>query len=249
MKQRACYLIMAGGTGGHIFPAMAVAKRLMERGADVHWVGTAAGMEYKVVPKEGIPLHLISIKGFRGKTVLAKILSPFLLLAAVWQAIALFRKAQPDVVIGFGGYVSAPGGLAARLLGKKLVIHEQNSVAGSANRLLAKIAYQTLEAFPKSLNNALLVGNPVRAEIQQLFVENKTISDGARKKLLIMGGSLGAEAINNIMPKVIHLLPENIRPELWHQAGKGKLEKLVDHYQELNIEARTEEFVRILFEN
>lgn len=244
MSRHCCYLIMAGGTGGHIFPAMAVAKALREQGAEIHWLGTATGMEYGLVPAEDIPLHLVSIKGFRGKRLLAKCLMPFLLLSAIWQALLILWKIKPQVVVGFGGYVAAPGGIAARLLGKKLIIHEQNSVAGSTNKLLAKIASKTLEAFPGSLHEAQWVGNPIRAEVRQLFSQAAPVTPRPQKNLLIMGGSLGAEAINTILPEVIDGLPDTARPAIWHQTGKNKCEKVTGTYRLLNIDARVEEFIQ-----
>lgn len=247
MNKPCSYLIMAGGTGGHIFPAMAVARSLIEKGADVHWLGTETGMEHHLVPSESIPLHLIHIKGFRGKKLLAKILTPFLLSYAVFQALRVIFKIKPVAVIGFGGYVSAPGGIAARLLGKTLIIHEQNSVAGSTNKLLSKISSCNLEAFPNSLPNAIRVGNPVRSEIRALFDRASHASvkanAHAKKKLLIMGGSLGAAAINQIMPSVIKHLSPHDRPEIWHQAGKGKHIELINDYQSDGIPAHVEEFI------
>ncbi|MGH1484775.1 MAG: undecaprenyldiphospho-muramoylpentapeptide beta-N-acetylglucosaminyltransferase [Cellvibrionaceae bacterium] len=242
MSKSCRYLIMAGGTGGHIFPAMAVAKLLIDRGNDVYWLGTASGMESGIVSKEEIPLHAITIKGFRGKGILAKFYMPVLLLSAIWQSVRIIIKTKPDVVVGFGGYVSAPGGIAAKLLGKKLVVHEQNSVAGTTNKLLAKIASKVLEAFPGSLKNAVLVGNPVRKNIEQLFLNQKDTSD-KEKKLLITGGSLGAEAINMMMPTVIKSLPEDIRPKVWHQTGKNKLDSTSKKYAELGLDVQVVEFI------
>lgn len=247
MSRSCCYLIMAGGTGGHIFPAMAVARSLREKGASVHWLGTATGMEYQLVPAENIPLHLIHIKGFRGKGLLAKLLTPLLLLSAIFQALKVILKIKPDAIIGFGGYVAAPGGIAARLLGKKLIIHEQNSVAGTTNKLLAKLASCSLEAFPNSLPEASRVGNPIRADIKELFLSNSVGAEkeksAYRKKLLIMGGSLGAAAINQIIPEVINSLPFDEQPEVWHQAGKNKHMELIGAYRSYDIPARVDEFI------
>jgi len=247
MNKSCSYLIMAGGTGGHIFPAMAVARSLIEGGAEVQWLGTANGMEYHLVPSENIPLHLIKIKGFRGKGIFTKLLTPFLLLYAVFQAAKIINKVKPVAVVGFGGYVAAPGGIAARLLGKTLIIHEQNSVAGSTNKLLSKISSCNLEAFPNSLLNAKRVGNPVRSDIKALFNSSLegSLEDKARtkKKLLIMGGSLGAAAINQIMPSVISNLTVEDRPEIWHQAGKGKSIELINDYQLDGVSAHVEEFI------
>lgn len=247
MSRSCCYLIMAGGTGGHIFPAMAVARSLREKGASVHWLGTATGMEYQLVPAENIPLHLIHIKGFRGKGLLAKLLTPLLLLSAIFQALKAIMKIKPDAIIGFGGYVAAPGGIAARLLGKKLIIHEQNSVAGTTNKLLAKLASCSLEAFPNSLPEANRVGNPVRADIKELFLSNSVNAEkekpADRKRLLIMGGSLGAAAINQIVPELINSLPFDEQPEVWHQAGKNKHMELIGAYRSYDINARVDEFI------
>lgn len=248
------YLVMAGGTGGHIFPALAVVEKLRERGADIDWLGTHAGMEFDLVPKNNISLHLISIKGFRGKGLLKKILTPFLLVKAVLQAVFIIRKLAPDAVIGFGGYVAAPGGIAAYLLGKPLIIHEQNSVAGSTNKLLARFATQKLEAFSGSLHDAILVGNPVRKPVVDLFdgLDNKfdqlddLPNSGSLqqvKNILIMGGSLGAAAINNVVPHAINELPKNISLNIWHQTGIGKQQQVSKDYKELGIDARIDEFI------
>jgi UDP-N-acetylglucosamine--N-acetylmuramyl-(pentapeptide) pyrophosphoryl-undecaprenol N-acetylglucosamine transferase len=236
------YLIMAGGTGGHIFPAMAVAKELMHRGANVSWLGTALGMESVIVPAENIEFNTIAISGFRGKGWLAKLKAPFLLCRAVVQSAVIIMQEKPSVVIGFGGFVAAPGGIAARLLGKKLIIHEQNSIAGSANRLLAKIAHKNLTAFPNSLVNSIHVGNPVRSSITNIRVDDQLVSKG-KLRLLIIGGSLGAKAINDVMPCALGDMDEQCRPEIWHQTGKNKQEPVSKAYQELNISARTDEFI------
>ena len=248
------YLVMAGGTGGHIFPALAVVEKLRERGADIDWLGTHAGMEFDLVPKNNISLHLISIKGFRGKGLLKKILTPFLLVKAILQAIFIIRKLAPDAVIGFGGYVAAPGGIAAYLLGKPLIIHEQNSVAGSTNKLLARFATKKLEAFSGSLQDAILVGNPVRKSVVDLFdgLDNKfdqlddlpnSESQQQVKNILIMGGSLGAAAINKVVPHAINELPKNISLNIWHQTGIGKQQQVSKDYKELGIDARIDEFI------
>lgn len=261
LNDKHSYLIMAGGTGGHIFPALAVAEKLRERGADIHWLGTHAGMEFDLVPTKNIPLYLISIKGFRGKGLLKKILIPFLLVKAIVQAFFIIRKIAPDAVVGFGGYVAAPGGIAAYLLGKPLIIHEQNSVAGSTNKLLAKFATKILEAFSGSLKNAVLVGNPVRKPVVDLFYEldskinsldknldepddlQSSVDLKQAKNLLIMGGSLGAAAINNVLPHALNQLPQEMPINIWHQTGKGKSQKVSEDYKELGIDARIDEFI------
>lgn len=255
------YLIMAGGTGGHIFPALAVAEQLRERGAEIHWLGTQLGMEFTLIPKHNISLHLVAVKGFRGKGLLKKMLSPFLLIKAIIEAIFIIRKVAPDAVIGFGGYVAAPGGIAAFILGKALIIHEQNSVAGSTNKLLSLFATKKLEAFEGSLKGATLVGNPVRKSVVDLFDDADNKTGGASHKLnglvdlpdnshsqqtqniLIMGGSLGALAINNVLPHAINRLPKEVTVNIWHQTGKGKLQQVSKAYKDLKIDARVDEFI------
>lgn len=244
MNKQCCYLIMAGGTGGHIFPAMAVAKHLIENGSKVHWLGTEAGMEKDIVLSAAIDFHQITIEGFRGKHFFQRLMAPIRLLLGVFQSIKILTNLNPDVVVGFGGYVAAPGGIAARLLGKKLVIHEQNSIAGSTNKLLSKIATKNLVAFPESLPNSTVVGNPLRKEISGLFNTQYAINADQKINLLVTGGSLGASAINDLIPAAISLISPDIRPNIWHQTGKNKLEKVLDDYRALNIEARCEEFIK-----
>ncbi len=235
------YLIMAGGTGGHIFPALAVAKELSNQGAEVVWLGTAQGMEASLVPKEDIVLKTIAIKGFRGKRWLSKLAVPFLLCRAVIQAMRIIQDVKPSVVVGFGGFVAAPGGIAARLLGKKLLIHEQNSVAGTTNKMLAKIANKTLEAFPNSLPDAVHVGNPVRSNILSLHGQNKkTHSD--QINVLIVGGSLGAKAINDIVPFAFADMQKQ-HFNVWHQTGKNKIKDVLENYRQLGVNAQVDEFI------
>jgi len=242
---------MAGGTGGHIFPAMAVAKKLIQRGGTVSWLGTLHGMESAIVPAENIPLHTITIKGFRGKNWLQKMIVPLLLIRSIFQAIQVIRQTRSTVVIGFGGFVAAPGGIAARLLGKKLIIHEQNSIAGSTNKLLNKLSHQTLEAFPNTLANGIHVGNPIRLEITDLN-NTKQSNDASKKSLhvLVMGGSLGAKAINDIAPSAFALTSELTRKnstllviDVWHQTGKGKQNRVNEDYKTLNVAAKVDEFI------
>jgi UDP-N-acetylglucosamine--N-acetylmuramyl-(pentapeptide) pyrophosphoryl-undecaprenol N-acetylglucosamine transferase len=237
---------MAGGTGGHIFPALAVANELRKTEAEIHWLGTSLGMEVDLIGKSIFQLHLIDMKGFRGKGIVRKLIMPFLLIKSIFQSINLIRQINPQVVIGFGGYVTLPGGIACRLLGKKLVVHEQNSVAGSANKLLAKLTDNVLQAFPNSLPNAELVGNPVRQEISNLYDFNnkqaiKSASDKIR--LLIMGGSLGAEVINQVMPETIGKISKKINIDVWHQTGKNKHQKAQEKYQAEKLEVRVDEFI------
>lgn len=247
------YLIVAGGTGGHIFPAMAVAKELLACGSHVSWLGTEHGMEQGIVAAENIPLHTIAMKGFRGKGGLQKLLTPLLLCLSVFQAMKVIRQTRSSVIVGFGGFVAAPGGIAARLLGKKLIIHEQNAVAGSTNRLLNKLAHQTLEAFPKTLPNASHVGNPIRANIVNLInkkIDKEVASSISSLNIMVMGGSLGAKAINDIAPKAFsYLLTETSKintslvVNVWHQTGKGKKDAVTTAYETLQMSARVEEFI------
>ncbi|WP_371373574.1 undecaprenyldiphospho-muramoylpentapeptide beta-N-acetylglucosaminyltransferase [Thalassotalea aquiviva] len=225
-------LVMAGGTGGHIFPGLAVAQELQQQGWQVHWLGTPERMEAQVVPKYDIPISFINIKGLRGKGLSSWLWAPFKMLNAVWQSIKILKQVKPDVVLGMGGYASAPGGVAAWLTGVPLVLHEQNAVAGMSNRYLAKFATQVLSAFPGAFNNDVphqVVGNPVRQNIATL---NKAKSNG--RNVLIVGGSLGAKVLNDTLPETLALCPElalNIR----HQTGAGNSPQVKAKYLSLNV--------------
>ena len=238
-------LVMAGGTGGHVFPALSVAQVLRERGVEVSWLGTRRGIESELVPNAQIPLNFIDVEGIRGKGALSLLKAPFLLLLALWQALQVFRRQRPDVVLGFGGFASGPGGVAARLLGKPLVIHEQNAVAGTTNRLLSKLASRVLEAFPSGLKGAKQVGNPVRADIAQLAPPEQRYGDreGSPVRLLVLGGSLGALAINEIVPQALAQLPAEARPQVRHQAGKAHADHTRSCYAGAAVEAEVEPFI------
>jgi UDP-N-acetylglucosamine--N-acetylmuramyl-(pentapeptide) pyrophosphoryl-undecaprenol N-acetylglucosamine transferase len=221
---RYCIVVMAGGTGGHVFPALAVAERLRALGHEVVWIGTRAGLEARVVPARGLPIEWITIAGVRGKGLMTLLLAPLNLLRAVWQALAILRRRRPQAVIGLGGFVAGPGGLAAWLLRRPLLIHEQNAIAGLTNRLLAHLARRVLEAFPDTFPASarrLTVGNPVRPEITALPPPAQRLAkrDG-RARLLVLGGSLGALALNRSVPQALALLPPELRPEVRHQAGR-----------------------------
>ncbi len=224
MPKLARVLIMAGGTGGHIFPGLAIAKKLRAEGVDVNWLGTQQGVEAQWVPEAGIPIHFISISGVRGKGIKDQVLAPWRIMVALFQSIFIIRKLKPDVVIGLGGFVSGPGGLACWILGTQLVIHEQNAKPGSTNKLLSKIANRILEAFPgtfKQRRNVYTVGNPVRAEILRLPPPDQRFNHGEPiQRLLVLGGSLGAQAINLLLPKALATLPEGMRPAILHQTGE-----------------------------
>jgi UDP-N-acetylglucosamine--N-acetylmuramyl-(pentapeptide) pyrophosphoryl-undecaprenol N-acetylglucosamine transferase len=192
-------MIMAGGTGGHVFPALAVAEKLQLRGAQVLWLGTARGIEARLVPEAGIPLHFLRVEGVRGRGLTGIAKAPFLILIAVLQAVKMIYRERPDVVVGFGGFASGPGGLAAFLMRKPLVIHEQNAVAGTTNRLLSRIAARVLAAFSGAFESAEVVGNPVRTSIHSLPAVTERYqtrsATKAKQHVLVLGGSLGAKPL------------------------------------------------------
>lgn len=241
------FLVMAGGTGGHVFPALAVAYSLMERNDKVAWLGSIGGMEEGIVQKANIPFFGIKIKGVRGKGRLSLLLAPFKIMSAVIQSFSVLKTLKPDVVLGMGGFASGPGGLAARLLGIPLVIHEQNSVAGMTNKILAKFASTVMTAFPEAFPDNIvckMVGNPLRSEIARLYYEhglNK--KDDSTVNLLILGGSLGAQSLNEVVPKALGLLDENLKPSVWHQTGKNKAVDVSLAYAEHKIDANVSEFI------
>jgi len=237
------FLVMAGGTGGHVFPALAVARALREQGAAVEWLGTERGIEAQLVAEADIPLHCIAVEGVRGKGKLALLKAPLQILRAISQARAVVKKVQPDAVLGFGGFATGPGGVAARLGGIPLIIHEQNAVAGTTNRLLARIASRVLEAFPSGLPRGQQVGNPVREEIAQLPEPQARIGGEKPPRLLVLGGSLGAVAINELVPEAISMLDEEWRPRILHQAGKRHLEAAREAYRLVNVEADVVPFI------
>jgi UDP-N-acetylglucosamine--N-acetylmuramyl-(pentapeptide) pyrophosphoryl-undecaprenol N-acetylglucosamine transferase len=245
-------LVMAGGTGGHVFPALAVAEELRTRGARIQWLGTARGIETRLVPAANIPLHFISVEGVRGRGVMGLIKAPFLIIYAVLQSLQIIRQIKPDVVIGFGGFASGPGGLAAALTRTPLVIHEQNAVAGTTNRLLASVARRVLAAFPnafidRSEKDIHLVGNPVRQQIQQLDVTTTRyqarMDQRLPLRLLILGGSLGAKAINELVPEAVSHLPLSARPQIWHQTGKSHAEATTALYMQHQVNAKVDAFI------
>lgn len=239
-------LVMAGGTGGHVFPGLAVADLLRERGWKVVWMGNPNGMEAKLVPSRGYEMAWVKFTGLRGKGLLRKLQLPFSLFSACRQAWREIRRVRPDVVLGMGGYISFPGGLMARLAGCPLVIHEQNSIAGLANRVLAKFATRVACGFPQALPYGVWLGNPVRAEIARLDPPAERFAarvDGSPLRLLVLGGSLGAAAINERVPQGLALLPEDERPEVVHQAGAKHLEQLQNNYQAAGVAANCVAFI------
>lgn len=243
-------LIMAGGTGGHVFPGLAVAELLRDRGVDVVWLGTRRGVEAQLVPARDFLIRYIEVSGLRGKQgLLNKLKAPAQIFRAVWQALFVVRSLRPDAVLGLGGFASGPGGLAAWLLRKPLVIHEQNAVAGTTNRLLAQIATRVLEAFPGSLPGGQPCGNPVREAISDLpepqsrDVGELEIAGRRAPRLLILGGSLGALAINQIIPASVARLASAMRPEIRHQSGRDHLEATRDAYRDAGVSADTTAFI------
>ena len=243
-------LIMAGGTGGHVFPALAVAEVLRARGIPVVWLGTQAGIEARLVPQAGFPIEWLSISGWRGKGLLSLLLAPAKLLFACGQASRVLFRRKPCVVLGMGGFASGPGGLMAWLMRKPLLIHEQNAVPGLTNRLLARMADQVLEAFPGTLGNrAVHVGNPVRREIIALPApEHRFSSHTGALRLLVVGGSLGAVRLNQLIPEALAKITSQARPEVRHQTGMNNLEATRELYAEHGIEARVEAFIEDMAE-
>lgn len=240
-------LIMAGGTGGHVYPALSVAEKLLAKNMVVEWLGTRKGIENQLVPNKNLPLHFISISGLRGKGILRWLFMPLQLLRAIGQAIALIRRCKPDVVLGLGGFASGPGGLAAWLMGKPLVIHEQNAVAGTTNRWLNRLANKSLQAYPGSLRGATTVGNPLRNEILQLPTPaERTRNINDRPRLLILGGSLGALKLNQTVPEALALMGVEQRPQVWHQTGKDHYQLTLNLYQRLQVQAQVEPYIEAM---
>ena len=234
-------MIMAGGTGGHVFPALAVADYLHAREIPLLWLGTEKGLEAKVVPEAGYRLLTLSIAGIRGKGLITILIAPFKILIAVVQAMKIMITHRPAAVLGMGGFASGPGGIAAWLMRIPLFIHEQNAIAGMTNRWLSKIATQVFEAFPGTFpgkRSAQHVGNPVRRSIVNLF---RQVKPSAEKRVLVVGGSLGAMTLNLVVPAAISLLDE--KPQIWHQTGKRGFEQTKNQYKHMGIKSRVEPFL------
>ncbi|MCL4747548.1 MAG: undecaprenyldiphospho-muramoylpentapeptide beta-N-acetylglucosaminyltransferase [Burkholderiaceae bacterium] len=235
---------MAGGTGGHVMPGLAVAQVMRERGWRVEWLGNPSGMEATLVPRHGITMRWIRFGGLRGKGIVTKLLLPLNLLRAFWQSFVALRAARPSVVLGMGGYVAFPGGMIAALVGIPLVVHEQNAVAGLSNRLLSRIADRVLVAFPDALPGASWTGNPVRAEIARVAPPDARFAgrEGALR-LLVVGGSLGARALNEVVPKALARIAPEARPRVVHQSGKAHLAELRDAYRDAGVQAEAVDFL------
>lgn len=239
-----CALIMAGGTGGHIFPGLAVAEALRERGWRVHWLGTPGSMESQIVPPRGFAFESIDFSGVRGKGLLTLALLPLRLLKAFWQSLQVVRRVKPDVLVGFGGYVTFPGGMMGTLLGRPLVLHEQNSVAGMANKVLAGIADRVFTAFPDAIRKAQWVGNPLRAAFTvQPSPAERFAGRGGPLRVLVVGGSLGAKALNDIVPKALALIPAPQRPSVLHQSGARQIDALRANYEAAGVQAELVPFI------
>jgi len=238
-------MVMAGGTGGHVYPAMAVADYFKSQGWKIVWLCTQGGMENRLIEGKGYDKAMINMQGVRGKGLLGWVLLPVKLATAFSQSIKALQQHQPDVVLGMGGFAAFPGGLMAKLLGKPLVIHEQNSVAGLTNKVLAKFATRVLAAFPAAFGDkAALVGNPVRTDIANLAAPEQRFAgrEGALR-LLIVGGSLGAKALNDVIPQALALLPAEKRPQVVHQAGVKHIDELKSNYEKAGVAADARAFI------
>lgn len=238
-------MIMAGGTGGHVYPALAVADELRNRGVPVVWLGTRKGIEARLVPEAGIEVDWLGISGLRGKSLLTLSLAPINLLIACSQALRIMIRRKPCAVLGMGGFVSGPGGLMAWLLRKPLLIHEQNAIPGMTNRLLSKLAGRVMQAFPGSFpGNAMHVGNPVRRTIASMASpEQRMKQRQGPLRLLVFGGSLGAARLNEVVPRALARLSEEKMMDVWHQAGPKNIEQARTNYSQLSVTARVDAYI------
>lgn len=243
MKKPIC--IMAGGTGGHIFPGLAVAEELIKRGETVHWIGSKHGLEGRLVPEKGIPMHYLAVRGLRGKHGLHRITGPIRLGVSVIQALILMLRLKPSVCVGFGGYPAGPGGIAAKMMKIPVVIHEQNAVAGMTNRYLAKFATKVLTAFPDVIEGAECVGNPIRPEIDS--VGRQRIADGHQPsgttRVLVIGGSQGAKSLNEQLPEKLKTVASQFGIEVTHQTGVSGKDQVDEQYQALDLDATVVAFI------
>lgn len=238
-------MVMAGGTGGHVYPAMAVADHLKAEGWNIVWLATEGGMENRLIAGKGYDVAVIRMRGVRGKGILRKLVAPLQVLFACVQSYKALRQYCPNVVLGMGGFAAFPGGLTAWLLRRPLIIHEQNSIAGLTNRVLAHFARRVLAAFPSAFGDkAELVGNPVRADIAALPTPEQRLAGRIGPiRLLVVGGSLGAQALNEMVPEALAMLPEDARPEVIHQAGEKHIDVLRDNYRKAGVAAETRAFI------
>ncbi len=242
-------LVMAGGTGGHIFPGLDVALALRARGWTVHWLGgagsaSAPSMESRLVPPQGFAFEALNFSGVRGKGLVTLALLPLRLLRAFWQSIQVLRRVRPHVVVGLGGYITFPAGMMAVLLGKPLVLHEQNSVAGMANQVLAGVADRVYTAFPDVMAKAHWVGNPLRtAFTEQPAPDQRFAGRSGPLRILVVGGSLGARVLNDVVPQALALLPKQDRPQVMHQSGTSQIDALRANYARAGVDAELTPFI------
>ncbi|MDN6884423.1 undecaprenyldiphospho-muramoylpentapeptide beta-N-acetylglucosaminyltransferase [Variovorax sp. CAN2819] len=237
-------LVMAGGTGGHIFPGLAVAEALRERGWKVHWLGAPGSMEEKLVPPRGFAFEPVQFGGVRGKGPLTLFLLPLKLLRAFWQSLGVVRRVKPDVLVGLGGYITFPGGMMGVLMGKPLVLHEQNSVAGLANKVLAGVADRVFTAFPNVLKKAQWVGNPLRAAFTSKPEPAERFAGRTGPlKLLVVGGSLGARGLNTVVPQALARIEPAARPQVLHQSGARQIDELRANYEAAGVEGELTPFI------
>jgi UDP-N-acetylglucosamine--N-acetylmuramyl-(pentapeptide) pyrophosphoryl-undecaprenol N-acetylglucosamine transferase len=235
MQQRTL-MVMAGGTGGHVFPGLAVAHLMQAWGWKVVWLGNPAGMEATLVPKHGIPMEYVRFGGLRGKGLITKLMLPVNLLRACAQSLSVLRRVKPDVVLGMGGYITFPAGLMTALSGRPLVLHEQNSIAGLANKVLAKVAKRVLVAFPNALPHAEWTGNPIREELARTLTPKARYAQRSGPlNLLVVGGSLGAAALNEVVPRALAMLKPEERPRVVHQAGAKHIDALKANYAQAGL--------------
>ena len=235
-------LIMAGGTGGHIFPGLAVAEVLAARGWRVVWMGVKTGMEARIVPRNGYEMTFVDFQGVRGKSPVGLALLPYRLLRAFWQSARAIRALEPDVVLGMGGYISFPGGTMASALNRPLVIHAQNSIAGTTTRWLAGLADRVLASFESTFGpkrRAIVTGNPIRAVFRSVPEPDARFAQrGGTLRLVVLGGSLGAKALNEVLPRALALMPAAQRPEVVHQTGEAHIEAVRTGYRDAGVYAR-----------
>jgi UDP-N-acetylglucosamine--N-acetylmuramyl-(pentapeptide) pyrophosphoryl-undecaprenol N-acetylglucosamine transferase len=238
-------MVMAGGTGGHVYPAVAVADHLKAEGWNIVWLATEGGMENRLIAGKGYAVEVIRMRGVRGKGLLRKLLAPVQVFMACLQSLKAMRAHKPNVVLGMGGFAAFPGGVTAWLLRRPLVIHEQNSIAGLTNRVLSHFAGKVLAAFPSAFGaKAELVGNPVRAEIAAVLAPEQRLAGRIGPiRLLVVGGSLGAQALNEMVPQALAMLPADMRPEVIHQAGEKHIDVLNANYRKAGVKAETRAFI------
>jgi len=246
-QQNKPILITAGGTGGHVYPGLAVARALQAQDIPVVWMGTAQGLEAHVVPEAGIEMVYLRVHGLRGKGILSLVTAPFQLTRALFQSFNIMRRVKPAAVLGMGGFVAGPGGLVAALMGKPVIIHEQNAIPGLTNKLLSKVSTKVLEGFPGTfagLKNSLGIGNPVRQDIASLAHPVKRLGNRwGHVHVLVFGGSLGAQALNEVVPMALGELALDKRPVVRHQAGKNKDEATARVYEKMNVEAEITPYI------